>query len=107
MDTAQLSTALDLLDALDPGRVFAHHMSVFISIAEAGELGIVYADLEVRHGLSNAGVSRSVNALSDDARHRKTSLGLVEIYRDAGEGRRYRVRCTKKGKSLYRAIQGL
>ena len=107
MDTAQLATALDLLDTLDPGRVFAHHMSVFISIAEAGSLGAVYADLEERHGLSNAGVSRSVNALIESARHRKTSLGLVEINRDAEEGRRHRVKCTKKGESFYRALQGL
>jgi DNA-binding MarR family transcriptional regulator len=34
-------------------------------------------------------------------------MGLVEIFRDAEEGRRYRVRLTAKGAALLRTIEQL
>ena len=107
MDTSKLASAMDIVNALDPGAVFVHHVSIFVSIAEAGASGTTYADLEERHGLSNAAISRSVNALSEHARHRKTSLGLVEIFRDLDEGRRYRVRVTQKGAAIFRSLKQL
>ena len=107
MDLSELQTAMDVINALDPGAVFVHHVSVFISIAEAGASGTTYADLETRHGLSNAGVSRSCNALSEYARHRKTSLGLVELYRDVEHGKRLRVRVTQKGAAVFRSLKQL
>ena len=41
------------------------------------------------------------------ARHRVTALGLVEAYIDPTEGRRYRVRLTKKGKATLKASKGI
>ena len=81
-------------------------MVLFISTG--GSAGVTYAAIEARFSLSNASASRSVNALSDGAKHRKSALGLVEIFRDVDEGsRRYRVRLTAKGQALIRSIEQL
>ena len=65
---------------------------------DGGSAGVTYGQIEARFGLSNASASRSVNALSEGARHRKSALGLVEIFRDVDEGRRYRVGSPPKDK---------
>ena len=107
MDLAQLATALEIAGSVDPGGLYVHHLQILVTIREAGPAGCSYRTIEERHGLSNASASRSVNALSDNARHRKTSMGLVEIRRDPNEGRRYVVVLTKKGEALMRSIEQL
>ncbi|MAB74917.1 MAG: hypothetical protein CMO47_00440 [Verrucomicrobiales bacterium] len=107
MDLSKLANALQIVNSIDPGAVYLHHLSLLISIEEAGPAGLTYADIEARHGLSNAGASRSVNALSDHARHRRKAMGLVEIFRCPDEGRRYRVRLTAKGRSVMASIKQL
>jgi DNA-binding MarR family transcriptional regulator len=107
MDLGRLAAALEVLGSVDPGGMYVHHVQILITIKEAGTAGATYADIEDRHGISNAAASRSVNALSDNARHRKTSMGLVEIRRDPDEGRRYVVVLTKKGEALMRSIEKL
>ena len=107
MDLSAFQQAMGQFNALDPGAVFVHHVDIFVSIGQAGPAGTTYRDLEERHGLSNAAVSRSVNAMSEFARHRKVTLGLVEIFRDVDEGRRYRVRLTQRGQQLYRNLEQL
>ena len=49
MDTSKLASAMDIVNALDPGSVFVHHVSIFVSIAEAGASGSTYADLSLIH----------------------------------------------------------
>ena len=105
MDLGRLATALEMLGSIDPGGLYVHHVQILITIKEAGPAGCSYRTIEERHGISNAAASRSVNALSDSARHRKTSMGLVEIRRDPDEGRRYVVVLTKKGEALMRSIE--
>lgn len=107
MDMAQLARALQIVNTLDPGGFHLHHFQILITVWEAGDAGCTYADIEGRHCLSNAAASRSVNAMSGFARHRKNAQGLVEIFRCPDEGRRYRVRLTAKGKSLMSSIEGL
>ena len=107
MDLGRLAAALEVLGSVDPGGMYVHHVQILITIKEAGPAGATYADIEDRHGISNAAASRSVNALSDSARHRKTSMGLVEIRRDPDEGRRYVCVLTKKGEALMRSIEQL
>ena len=107
MDLGKLATALQIVNSIDPGGFYLHHLSLLLSIEEAGVTGLTYADIEARHGLSNAGASRSVNALSDHARHRQKAMGLVEIFRCPDEGRRYRVRLTAKGRSVMQSIKQL
>ena len=107
MDMGRLANALEIINSLDPGAFYLHHLQILLTIREAGSTGCTYGDIERRHSLSNAAASRSVNSLSGFARHRKTAMGLVEIFRDPGEGRRYRVRLTSKGQALMRSIEQL
>ena len=107
MDLGRLATTLEIINSLDPGSFYLHHLQILLTISEAGAAGCTYGDIEVRHGLSNAAASRSVNALSSFARHRKSAMGLVEIIRDPNEGRRYRCRLTSKGQSIIRSIEQL
>ena len=107
MDLGRLANALQIASAVDPGGLYVHHFQILLTIREAGSTGCTYGDIERRHSLSNAAASRSVNSLSGFARHRKTAMGLVEIFRDPGEGRRYRVRLTSKGQALMRSIEQL
>jgi len=97
-----LQRQLAIMGDLNPCHLPLHHMQMFLMIAESGSC--IYQDLENHFHLSNAAVSRSVCALGADPRHRIVGLGLVERYPDPGEGRRYRVRLTKKGKLIYDQI---
>tara|TARA_R100000773_G_scaffold9085_1_gene8633 strand:- start:71 stop:391 length:321 start_codon:yes stop_codon:yes gene_type:complete len=105
MDLRQLEAALDILGSLDPGVLPLHHTQVFLHISQ--KESCTYRDIEQRFNLSNAAVSRICNALSSNARHRDNSLGLVEIYIDPQEGRRYRVRLSKKGKSIQQNLTNI
>ncbi len=97
MDLGQLERAFDVFGAMDPGTLPFHHAQVFLFIAQ--QESCTYREIEQRFAITNASASRVVNALSVFARHKKTSLGLVEVFIDPAEGRRYRVRLTKKGKA--------
>nr|BAR33478.1 hypothetical protein [uncultured Mediterranean phage uvMED] len=107
MDLHRMATALEILGALAPGHMPVHHCQILLLIASGGSAGVTYGDIERRFRLSNAAASRTVNTLSEGARHRKSALGLVEIIRDPSEGRRYRVRLTAKGAAVVRSIEAL
>ena len=79
-----------------------HHMEIFLFICEQGTVS--YLDIEREFTMSNAGVSRSVNALTIFPQHRQTALGLVEIFRNPAEGRSYLVRPSTKGKKLFKLV---
>jgi DNA-binding MarR family transcriptional regulator len=105
MDLSRLTTALSLFGGIDPHNMPFHHAQILCLIAERGNL--TYADLERELGLSNAAISRSLNTLSSNARHRQNCFDLVEIYRDPDEGRRYRVRLGTKGLAMFRTIEAI
>jgi len=101
----RLEACLRLLGSLDPGAMPVHHAAVLVWLAQ--RKSATYREIEEAFGLSNASVSRTLNSLGEDPLHRKRSLGMVEIYRDGAEGRRYRVRLNKKGREFMRAMDGL
>ena len=105
MDLPRLVSALAVFGGIDPGSMPLHHVQILALIALRGN--VTYADIERELGLSNAAVSRSLNTLSSNVRHRSECFGLVEIYRDPSEGRRYRARLSKKGLALFRTIESL
>ena len=105
MDLAQLERAFDVFGAMDPGTLPFHHAQVFLFIAQ--QESCTYRDIEQRFAITNASASRCVNALSDYAKHKKKALGLVEVFIDPAEGRRYRVRLTKKGQGIKQQILNL
>ena len=101
----QLERAFDVFGSMDPGTLPFHHAQVFLFIAQ--QESCTYRDIENRFSVTNASASRCVNALSDHARHKKKALGLVEVFIDPAEGRRYRVRLTKKGQGIKRQLLNL
>jgi len=105
MDLPQLSRALAVFGALDPGALAFHHVQLLLVIAERGSC--TYRELELELNFSNASISRSIDSLTENSNHRKNNLGLVEKFIDPAEGRRYRVRLTRKGKGLIRTIETL
>jgi DNA-binding MarR family transcriptional regulator len=90
---------------LDPGAIPVHHAAVLVWLAQRDSA--TYREISDAFDLSNAAVSRTLNSLADVSPHRKYVLGLVEIYRDAREGRRYRARINKKGRGLALALEEL
>ena len=108
MDRSRLSAALEVVGSVCDSSIPLHQIAMVLFIGEHGPGGCTYAAIEARLGISNAAASRSVNSLSTSARHRKTEpMGLVEVFIDPEEGRRYRVRLTKKGLTLMRALDQL
>ncbi len=108
MDRSRLAAALEVFGSLADSSLPLHQVQMVLFIGTHGPAGCTYAQIENRLGISNAAASRSVNSLSTSARHRKTEpMGLVEVFIDPAEGRRYRVRLTKKGLNLMRAIDAL
>ena len=108
MDRSRLSAALEVVGSSCDGSIPLHQIALVLFVGEHGPGGCTYAAIETRLGISNAAASRSVNSLSTSARHRKTEpMGLVEVFIDPAEGRRYRVRLTKKGLNLMRALDQL
>ena len=108
MDRSRLAAALEVFASLSDSSLPLHQIQMVLFIGEHNSAGCTYAAIESRLGLSNASASRSVNSLSASARHRKTEpMGLVEVFIDPSEGRRYRVRLTKKGLALMRALDQL
>jgi len=105
MDLAQLERAFDVFGAMDPGTLPFHHAQVFLFIAQQDSC--TYREIEKRFVITNASASRCVNALSEHAKHKKKALGLVEVFIDPAEGRRYRVRLTKKGQGIKQQILNL
>lgn len=105
MDLGKLANGLEVLGALDPGALHLHHAQVLLFIAERGNC--TYREIEERFGISNASASRIVNSLGEHSGHRKAPLGLVSVYIDPREGRRYRTRLTKKGEAVIRSLKNI
>jgi DNA-binding MarR family transcriptional regulator len=82
-----------------------HHALALLTIARREP--VTYKQLEALLGLSNAAVSRTVNSLSTDVRHRKVGLGLVEISRDKHEWRRHVVELSPAGRELVAELSAL
>jgi len=98
----RLQSSLAAASALIPGGMYVHHISILLYVAEHGPS--TYKEMEDELQLSNASISRSVNALSNFARHRQDSLGLLEIFKDPHEGRRYLVDLSRKGRAMVKLI---
>jgi DNA-binding MarR family transcriptional regulator len=105
MDLDQLSAALAAFSVLEPTALPLHHVQVFLMVAQMESC--LYEDIEKNLGLSNASVSRTVNALSDVHRTGREGLRLLRVARDPDEGRRYRVSLSSRGRALLRQIKSL
>ena len=103
MKIRKLTSALMAFNAINPKQFAVHHALVFLYIADKGRP--TYKEIERDLGMSNAAVSRSLNTMSDNAKHKKNpGYGLVDIDRDEREGRRYRVKLTPKGIDFFNRL---
>ena len=103
LEVDDLLKAFELFSKLNRGKLYLHHMQVFLAISKKG--ACTYEDLESLTGLTNASISRTVNSLAMTATHTQKPLGLIEIERDPIEGRRYLVKLAPAGKALSAALQ--
>ena len=97
----QLQRHLALFAVLDP-QMPLHFIQTFLTIA--GRDSVTYREIEDALGLTNSSVSRTLNALGDRHRRGDKGYGLIEVFIDPGEGRRYRARLTKRGRALARQL---
>lgn len=105
MDLDRLTAALAAFSVLEPTALPLHHVQVYLVVAQ-GE-PCLYDEIEKRLGLSNASVSRTVNALSDVHRTGREGLRLLKVEKDPAEGRRYLVSLSSRGRALLRQIKSL
>lgn len=75
-----------------------HHARILVYLGQVENS--TYAELGERLHLTGASISRSLNAL--EVKHQ-----MVEVYRTPVDGRRYRVRLSRKGKALIASVSGL
>ena len=94
-----LQRQLAIFSDLMPGKQYLHHLQIFLFIAEAGNC--TYKDIQDFFHVSNASASRSLCAMGLDPKHRKEGMGLVERYPDPAEGRRHKVRLSKRGMLIF------
>ena len=99
----QLRRVLALLAVLDP-QMPLHFIQVFLTVADGEGGSCTYREIEEALNLTNSSVSRTLNALG--SRHRKGDRGhgLIEVFIDPSDGRRYRARLTKRGRALANQI---
>ena len=106
MDLEQFGNAMAVFTAaIKEKDLPLHHVQILVFIAI--HRSVTYQQLMNYFSLSNAAISRSVNALSGQAKHRASSHDLVEIYRDPAEGRRYKVKLSNKGLELFDLIESV
>lgn len=75
-----------------------HFIQTFLLVAAADS--VTYREIEEALNLTNSSVSRTLAALGERHRTGNRGHGLIDVFIDPGEGRRYRARLTKRGKAL-------
>ena len=104
MDLRQLQKALAAFRVLSPTHFYVHFAEVFLCVATSEKGSCTFREIEKSLNLSNSGVSRTVNALSDVNRKGQDGFDLLEMVPDPAEGRRFIVRLTQKGEAFKRQL---
>ena len=86
----------------DRKHIPSHFFQVFLYVAENPDC--TYQDVGRAIGLSNSGVSRTMEALGAVDRKGKPGFGLITTSRDPQEGRRYIARLNEKGQAFAQFI---
>ncbi|MEB3169086.1 MAG: hypothetical protein VKK97_10200 [Synechococcaceae cyanobacterium] len=105
MDLPKLEGALAAFAVLSPSAFPMHHAQLFLHVARAQPC--TYQELMEALSLSNGTISRAVAALGTEHWRGYPGHGLLDVYRDPAEGRRFLVRLTAKGRALVRQLEGL
>lgn len=105
MDLRELENAVQVFRVLDPTHLPAHHIAVFLVVAQ--EEPCTFALIEERLGLSTSAVSRTIHALGEEHRRGRPGFRLVTVERDPKEGRRFIAMLTARGQALKRQLLNL
>lgn len=105
MDLPELERAMGLFACLDPTHLYAHHVAVFLVVAQ--EEPCTLALIERKLNLSSSAVSRTIHALGQEHRRGRPGFDLVKVERDPAEGRRFIAMLTTKGHALKRQLETL
>ena len=101
----KIFNALSIFESMNPRNIPVHHVQAFLFIAS--NHSVTFKDIEKEFSVTNASANRIVHSLASNPKHRETSLGIVEIYIDPQEGRRYRIRTNAAGKALKKSLDVL
>jgi len=102
LDLRELEGAIQAFRVLDPTHLPAHHIAVFLVVAQ--EEPCTFALIEQRLGLSTSAVSRTIHALGDEHRKGRQGFRLVTVEKDPKEGRRFIAMLTPRGQALKRQL---
>lgn len=105
MRLRELEGALAAFAVLSPHAFPLHHAQLLLVVAREGPC--TYQALMDALALTNGTISRAVAALGTEHWRGYPGHGLLEAYRDPGEGRRFLVRLTTKGRALVRQLEGI
>lgn len=105
MTPKELRRALQPFAVLDPTHLPVHFVQVFLVVAEREPCNLRVIEKEL--DLSNSAVSRTIAALGQVNRKGQPGFDLVAHERDPGEGRRFLVFLTAKGKAMARQLRDL
>jgi hypothetical protein len=103
MDLDKLQAALAAFSVLDPTQLPLHHVQLFLLVATRGSC--TYKEIEEALSLSNASVSRTINALAEVHRTGREGHQLLTLHKDPEEGRRYLVSLSSRGKAMLRQLE--
>jgi len=82
-----------------------NHLRTLFRVGMAGDVGIDQGELQRAIGLSSAGISRTVRALSRISYDKKRAgYDVVEYQRDPIDNRRRVIRLTANGKALFEKL---
>jgi len=102
VDALKLVQALDLFSVLDPTHLYAHQVQILLVVAQHEPCTL--KTIEDRLNLSNSAVSRTIKAFGPVNRKGHPGFDLIATHPDPGEGRRFLVTLTSKGKALIRQL---
>lgn len=99
-----LSKAITPFAQYNDREVSCTTLTIFLTIAEAGDDGVLQADLPKQLNLPSSSVSRNTCILSEKTQKQKSGMGLIKRESHPHDARINVLRLNDKGKDLYAQI---
>ena len=79
-------------------------LTIFLTIAEAGDDGLLQADLPKKLGFSSSAVSRNCCLLGSKTHKNQSGMGLIERHEHPHDSRMKILRLTTEGQQLHKTL---
>lgn len=79
-------------------------LTLFLTVAEAGDDGVIQADLALKLGVAKSSISRNACLLSDATHKGKPGMGLIRRDVHPHDARINVLRLTDRGQQMYQQI---